>query len=59
LYEGDENVGSVPFTTNLDTWDGMRWRHLQAGCHLGVVRYSNRRMPAPICRHFRSSLNAV
>jgi hypothetical protein len=22
LYDGDENVGSVPLTTNLDSWDG-------------------------------------
>ena len=38
LYDGDENVGSAPFTSNLDTWDGIRWRHLQTGCHLGVGR---------------------
>jgi hypothetical protein len=38
LYDAGENVGSVPLTTNLGTWDGMRWRHLRTGCHLGVGR---------------------
>ena len=36
LYDGDQNIGSVPFATNLDTWDGMRWRFQRTGCHLGV-----------------------
>jgi hypothetical protein len=31
LYDGGQNIGSVPLVTNLDTWDGIRWRHLQAG----------------------------
>jgi len=36
LYDGDQNIGSVPLTTNLDTWDGMRWRYEALGCHIGV-----------------------
>lgn len=36
LYDGDENIGSALLTTNLDTWDGIRWRFLKPGCHLGV-----------------------
>jgi len=43
LYDGDENIGSVPFTTSLDTWDGMRWRHLHTGCHLGIGRLDDGR----------------
>jgi hypothetical protein len=43
LYDSDENLGSVPLITNLDTWDGMRWRHLQTGCHLGVGRLEDGR----------------
>jgi len=43
LYDGDENIGSVPLTTNLDMWDGMQWRHLHTGCHLGVGRLSGGR----------------
>jgi len=43
LYDGDENVGSVPLITNLDTWNGMRWRYLRTGCHLGVSRLSGGR----------------
>jgi len=46
LYDGDENVGSVPLTANLDTWDGMRWRHLQAGCHLGIGKLDDGRFYA-------------
>jgi hypothetical protein len=29
LYDGDENIGSAQLVTNLDTWDGMRWRFLK------------------------------
>lgn len=36
LYDGDQNVGSAPLITNLDAWDGMRWRFQHNGCHLGV-----------------------
>jgi hypothetical protein len=43
LYDGDENIGSVPLTTNVDAWDGMRWRHLHTGCHLGVGRLDDGR----------------
>ena len=39
-YDGDENIGSVPLTTSLDTWDGIKWRFQQTGCHLGVGRLS-------------------
>jgi hypothetical protein len=46
LYDAGENVGSVPLTTNLDTWDGMRWRHLSTGCHLGVGRLDDGRFYA-------------
>lgn len=38
LYDGDENIGSAPLTTNLDTWDDMRWRYKALGCHLDVGR---------------------
>jgi hypothetical protein len=34
LYDRDENIGSVPLVTNLDNWDGMRWRFQRTGCHL-------------------------
>jgi hypothetical protein len=43
LYDSDECIGSVPLVTNLDSWDGMRWRHPQAGCHLEVGRLSGGR----------------
>ena len=43
LYDGDEYLGSVSLTTNLDTWDGMRWRHEALGCHLGVGRLDDGR----------------
>jgi hypothetical protein len=43
LYDGEENIGSVPLTTNLDTWDGSRWRHLSTGCHPGVGRIDDGR----------------
>ena len=43
LYDGDENIGSAPLTTNLDTWDGMRWRFQHTGCHLGVGRLDDGR----------------
>ena len=43
LYDGDQNIGSAPLTTNLDTWDGMRWRFLKTGCHLGVGRLDDGR----------------
>jgi hypothetical protein len=33
LYDGNQNMGSAPLTTNLDTLDGMRWRFQNAGCH--------------------------
>jgi hypothetical protein len=46
LYNGDQNIGSVPLVTNLDTWDGMRWRHLRIGCHLGVGRLDDGRFYA-------------
>lgn len=36
LYDGDEYLGSVPFTSNLDSWDGIRWCYEALGCHLGV-----------------------
>lgn len=26
LSDGNQNVGSAHLVTNLDTWDGMRWR---------------------------------
>ena len=43
LYDGDENGGSAPLVTNLDAWDGMRWRHKQAGCHLGTGKLDDGR----------------
>jgi hypothetical protein len=43
LYDGDQNVGSAPLITNLDTWDGMRWRFQQTGCHLGIGRLDDGR----------------
>lgn len=43
LYDGDENLGLAPYTANLDSWDGMRWRHLCAGRHLGVGRLDDGR----------------
>jgi len=43
LYDGSENVGSALLTTNLDTWDGMRWRHQALGCHLGIGRLDDGR----------------
>jgi hypothetical protein len=43
LYDGEENIGSAPLVTNLDTWDGMRWRHLSTGCHLGVGKLDDGR----------------
>jgi hypothetical protein len=43
LYDTGENIGSVPLTTNLDTWDGLRWRFQQTGCHLGVGRLDDGR----------------
>jgi hypothetical protein len=33
LYDSGQNIGSVPLTTNLDAWDGMRWRFQRTGCH--------------------------
>jgi hypothetical protein len=36
LYDGDEYLGSAPLVTNLDTWDGLRWRFQALGCHLGI-----------------------
>jgi hypothetical protein len=43
LYDSGQNIGSVPLTANLDTWDGMRWRHLQASCHLGIGKLEDGR----------------
>jgi hypothetical protein len=43
LYEGNQNIGSAVLTTNLDTWDGMRWRFQALGCHLGVGRLDDGR----------------
>ena len=43
LYDGDQNVGSVPLLTNLDAWDGMSWRHLRTGCHLGIGKLEDGR----------------
>ena len=49
LYDGDENVGSVPPLTNLDAWDGIRWRCGSEGCHLGVEKLDDGRYPIPGC----------
>jgi hypothetical protein len=43
LYNGDENIGSAPLTTNLDTWDGLRWKYEALGCHLGVGKLDDGR----------------
>lgn len=43
LYDGDENIGSAPLVTNLDSWDGLSWRHLSTGCHLGVGKLDDGR----------------
>jgi hypothetical protein len=43
LYDGDQNIGSVPLVTNLDTWDGMRWKYEALGCHLGVGKLDDGR----------------
>ena len=43
LYDGDQNIGSVLLTTNLDTWDGMGWRFQALGCHLGVGKLDDGR----------------
>jgi hypothetical protein len=43
LYDGGQNVSSVPLSTNLDTWDGMQRRHLSTGCHLGIGRLDDGR----------------
>jgi len=43
LYDGDENVGSAPLITNLDIWDGLRWRFQALGCHLGIGRLDDGR----------------
>ena len=43
LYDAGDNVGSVPLTDSLDIWDGMRWRHLQTGCHLGIGKLDDGR----------------
>jgi hypothetical protein len=43
LYDGDQNIGSAPLVTNLDTWDGMRWRFQRTGCHLGVGKLDDGR----------------
>jgi hypothetical protein len=56
LYDGDENVGSVPLTSNLDTWDGMRWRHLQTGCHLGIGKLDNGRYYACYMSYWPESI---
>ena len=42
-YDSDGNIGSVPLTTNLDTWDGMRWRFQKIGCHLGIGKLEDGR----------------
>jgi hypothetical protein len=43
LYDAGENIGTVPLTANLDTWDGLRWRHLHTGCHMGIGKLDDGR----------------
>lgn len=43
LYDGSVNIGSAPLATNLDTWDGIRWRFERTGYHLGIGRLDNGR----------------
>ena len=36
LYDGDNVVGVVDYTDNLDHWDGSNWTAGGTGIHLGI-----------------------
>lgn len=38
LHDDEEVVGRVPYTSNLDYWDGHNWTCGSTGRHLGVGR---------------------
>jgi len=37
LYDANDRcIGRVPYTTNLDQWDGHNYTDGSCGCHLGI-----------------------
>ena len=43
IYDGNKYIGSATLTTNLDMWDGLRWRYEAVGCHLGIGKLDDGR----------------
>ena len=43
LYDGNDCIGVVDYTANLDHWDGFNWTCGSTGRHLGVGKLKDGR----------------